>query len=211
MLKKWYTSTLIIILALIGLNQGQTKVPNQQIVIQFDEQETTLDTSYDDVLVAVTQKLQDLGITNIEIIEDNNTQLSIRYYSDIDALSVTEFLSQNCELLITYKDADKLPFDPLENQFPENCSLVVSDLQQQTNDGLNKNGKFAFELKQEYNRFSNPITIYFNDKIGLEQDAIVHLAYKINSAIAIAITNASHTIPEVRAGPNMFLDCQSTC
>lgn len=208
---KWYVSTLVIIIALIGLNQGQTKVANQQIVIQFTDEETTLESSYDEVLVTITQKLQDLGITDIEIIEDDDAQLSIRYYSDIDAISVKEFLSKNSELLLTYTDADKLPLDDSENEFPENCSLVVSDLQQQTNDGFHKNGKLAFELKQEYNRFSNPVVLHFDDKISLEQDAIVAIAYKINRDIVIAITNTSHTIPQVRAGPCILWNCQSVC
>lgn len=207
---KWYASTLIIILALIGLNQEQTKVANQQIVLQFTDVEMTSVTAYDDALATITKKLLALGIASIEIIENDDTQLSIRYYSDIDALSVKEFFSQDSELLFTHRDIDQLPFDFPEDKLPESYSLVVSDLQQQTNDALSLNGKFAFELKQDYKRFSNPLVIQFNDSIAFDQDAIVHVAYKINKVIAIAIDNTSHTIPEVRAGPYVFWNSQST-
>lgn len=198
---KWYISTLIIILALIGLNQEQTKGANQQIVLQFTDVEMTSVTAHDDALATITKKLQTLGIANIEIIENDGTQLSIRYYSDIDALSVGEFLSQDSEFLLSYRDIDQLPSDFPKDKLPETFSLVVSDLQQQSDGGLGLNGKFAFELKQDCKRFSNPVVIQFNDSIVLDQDAIVRVAYKINRVIAIAIDNTSHNIPEVRAGP----------
>ncbi len=205
---KWYVSTLIIILALIGLNQEQTKVANQQIVLQFNDEETTLKTSYEEVLVTITQKLQDLGISIIEIIEDDDAQISIQYYSEIDAEAVKEFLSQNDEILVTYHKENKLPFDHSENQLPENCSLVISDLKKHTQNGSHLNGKLAFELKEDYNRFSNPVVIDFNEEIGIKENINFYLAFKINKGIAIAITNILDVIPEVRAGPHTsYRDC----
>ncbi|MFK7812361.1 MAG: hypothetical protein AB8B59_07685 [Maribacter sp.] len=198
---KWYISTLIIILALIGLNQEQTKTANQQIVLQFTDVEITSVTAHDDALATITEKLQVLGIANIEIVEYDDAQLTIRYYSEIDALSVGKFLSQQTELSLASSEIDQSPFDFPEEQFPEKFSLVVSDLQQQTDDGLGLNGKLAFEFNQDYNRFSNPVVFHFNNAIILEQDAIVEVAYKTNREIAIAIDTTSDTIPEVRAGP----------
>ncbi len=201
---KWYISTLIILLALIGLNQEQTKVANQQIVLQFTDVEMTSVTSHDDALAIVTKKLQALGINNIEIIENDDTHLSIRYYSNIDALSVGELLSQDNELSLTYRDINQLPVDFPNDKLPDNFSIVVSDFQKQTNDGLGLSGKLAFELKQDYKRFSNPVVLQFNDATALEEDALVYVAYKMNRSIALAIDNTSDTIPEVRAGPYTY-------
>jgi hypothetical protein len=198
---KWYISTLIILIALLGLNQEQTKVVNQQIVLQFADAETTSVNGYDDTLATITKKLQALGIANIEIIETNDAQLSIRYYSDIDASRIAEFLSKGSELPFTYKDIDQLPADLPKEQLPENYSIVVSDLHQQTDDGLGLNGKFAFELNQDYQRFSNLVFIPNSNSIILEPDTIVQVAYRMNSVIAIAIDNTSNSFPEVRAGP----------
>ncbi len=198
---KWYISTLIILIALLGLNQEQTKVVNQQIVLQFADAETTSVNGYDDTLATITKKLQALGIANIEIIETDDAQLSIRYYSDIDAFRIAEFLSKGSELPFTYKDIDQLPADLPKEQLPENCSIVVSDLHQQTDDGLGLNGKFAFELNQDYQRFSNLVFIPNSNSIILEPDTIVQVAYRMNSVIAIAIDNTSNSFPEVRAGP----------
>lgn len=188
---KWYISTLIIVLALIGLNQEQTKVANQQIVLQFTDVQMTSVTAHDEALETITKKLSALGVANIELIESDDTKLTIRYYSNVDALSVDEFLSQDSEL----------PFDFPKDKLPETCSVVVSDLHQQTYDGLTSNGKLAFELKQDHERFSNPIVVLFNGTIANEQDCYVRVAYRINRVLAIAIDNTSNTFPEVRAGP----------
>ncbi|TMM57959.1 hypothetical protein FEE95_00590 [Maribacter algarum] len=197
----WYIGTLIILLALIGFNQEPAKVANQQIVLQFTDAEITSVAAHDDALSTVTKKLQALGITDIEIIKNDGSHLSIHYYSVIDARSIGELLSQDIELSLIYGDVDQLPVDFPKDKLPETCNIVVSDLQQQTNDGFGLNGKLAFELKQDYQRFSNPPVVKFNDLITLEQGAIVKVAYKINRSIAIAIDNTSRSIPEVRAGP----------
>lgn len=198
---KWYASTLIIILALLGLNQEQSKVANQQIVLQFVDEAMASEATCDNALVSITKSLKALGIADIEVVESNDNQISIRYYSDINALDVKAFLSQNNKVLSG--DVNKFPVDIPVDELPESYELVVSDLHEQTNDDLGLNGKYAFELKQEYKRFSNPDSIHFNSVIALEQDAFVYVAYKINKDIAIAIDNTSHTIPEVRAGPNV--------
>ncbi len=198
---KWCVSTLIIILAILGLSQKQTKASNQQILLQFSDTETASVTAHEEVLAEITKKLQSLGVETIEIIKNDETQLSIRYYSDIDALGVKEFLSQENGFLLTHGDVDHLPSDFPKDKLPENYSLIVSDLQQQVDGGLNLNGKFAFEIKQDYNRFPNPIVLQLNQTIRFKQDVIVDVAYKINRIIAVAIDNTSQTIPEVRAGP----------
>ena len=105
---KWCISTLIIILTLLGLSQEQKKASNQQILLQFTDVELASDTAHDEVLVAITKKLQILGIDAIEIIENDAKQVSIRYYSDVDALSVKEFLTQDNQHSFTYED--ELPF-----------------------------------------------------------------------------------------------------
>lgn len=198
---KWYISTLVIVLALIGLNQEQTKVANQQIILQFTDADTTPTTACDDALAAITQKLNTLGVASIEIIESDDTKLTIRYYSDIDAFTVGEFLSKDSKLSLTYGDIGESPFDFPEEELPESFSLVISDLQQQTGDGLGLNGKFASESRQDYQGFSNPIVLIFNGSLALGQDVLTKVAYSTHQVIAIAIDNTSHVIPEVRAGP----------
>jgi hypothetical protein len=197
---KWYLGALLIILALIGLNQEQTKAANQQIVLQFSEADKTSVTAQEDALATIIAKLQNLGIDTIELIENDGTQLSIRYYSSIDALSVGDFLSAGSDFSLTYKDVLEHKDDFPSEELPDSFNLVVTDLHQ-SNDGFGANGKFAFELNQDYNRFSNPVVYQFNDALVLNQDATERVAYKISGFIAIAIDHISFIIPEVRAGP----------
>jgi hypothetical protein len=199
---KWCVSTLIIILALLGLSQEQTKVSNQQISLQFTAVELASENAHDEVLAAITKRLKVLGVDAIEIIENDGRQVSIRYYSDVDALSVKEFLTQDNQLSLTYED--ELPFDFPKEQFPEKYNIEVSDLHEQDDNGLSLNGNLVLIQKQDDNGFSNPVILQFNNAIVFKQDAIVHLAFKINRVIAIAIDNTSQTIPEVRAGPYVY-------
>tara|TARA_R110002051_G_scaffold186116_1_gene255455 strand:+ start:227 stop:844 length:618 start_codon:yes stop_codon:yes gene_type:complete len=199
---KWCVSTLLIILALLGLSQEQTKASNQQILLQFIDVELASETAHDEVLTAITKRLKVLGIEAIEIIENDGKQVSIRYYSDVDALSVKKFLTQENHLSLTYDD--EVPFDFPKEQLPEKYNLVVSDLHQQADNGLSLNGNLVLIHKQDYKRFSNPVILPYNNAIVFKQDTIVNVSFKINRNIAIAIDNTSQTIPEVRAGPNVY-------
>lgn len=153
-------------------------------------------------MTAITKRLKVLGIDAIEIIENDGRQVSIRYYSDVDAFSVKEFLTEENHLSLKYQD--EIPFDFPKEELPEKYNLVVSDLYQQADNGLSLNGNLVLIQKQDYNRFSNPVILKFNNTIVFKQDAIVNVSFKINRNIAIAIDNTSHTIPEVRAGPNVY-------
>ena len=199
---KWCVSTLFIILALLGLSQEQKKASNQQILLEFTDVELPSETAHDDVLAVITKKLQVLGVDAIEIIENDGRQLSIRYYSYVDALSVKKFLSQENKLSFTSED--EFPFDFPEQELPEKYSLVVSDLQQQADNGQGLNGTLVSIQKQEDARFSNPVLLQFNNSIVFTQDAIENIAYKVNRNSAIKIENTSQVIPETRAGPFVF-------
>tara|TARA_R110002074_G_scaffold59183_2_gene144237 strand:- start:20211 stop:20828 length:618 start_codon:yes stop_codon:yes gene_type:complete len=199
---KWCVSTLIIILAFLGLSQEQTKVSNQQISLQFTAVELASENAHDEVLAAITKRLKVLGVDAIEIIENDGRQLSIRYYSDVDAISVKAFLSQENQLSLT--NEEELPSDYPKEQLPEKYNLVVSDLQQQADSSITINGTLVSIQNQDDDRFSNPVILQFNNAIVSKQDATVQLAFKINTVIAIAIDNTSQTIPEVRAGPYVY-------
>jgi hypothetical protein len=199
---KWCVSTLIIILALFGLSQEQSKASNQQIVLQFTDVELASESAHDDVLAAITKKLQVLGVDAIEIIENDGRQLSIRYYSDVDAIRVEEFLSQEDQLSLT--NEDEFPSDYPKEQLPEKYNLVVSDLLQQAEGGFKLQANLVLIQKQDYSRFYSPVTLHYKNTIVFKQETVVNVAFKINRNIAIAIDNTSPIIPEVRAGPNVY-------
>ncbi|MDP5062487.1 MAG: hypothetical protein NWP64_11265 [Maribacter sp.] len=199
---KWCVSTLFIILALLGLCQEQKKASNQQILLQFADVELASETAHDEILAVITKKLEVLGVDAVQIIENDGRQLSIRYYSDVDADSVKAFLSRENQLSIL--NEEELPSDYPKEQLPEKYNLVVSDLHQQAENGVTINATLVVPQKHDAKTFSHPVVLPFSENILFEQNTIVDTAYKINRTIAIAIDNTSRTIPEVRAGPYVY-------
>lgn len=199
---KWCVSTLFIILAFLGLSQEQNRTSNQQIVLHFADVELASETAHDKILAVIKKKLQALGIDTIEIVENNGTQLKIRYYSDIAALNVKEFLSKEKQLSLSNKE--EFPSDSPKEELPEKYNLTVSDLHLQANDMVTLNGTLVAVQKQADKTFFNPVILIFGNTIGFEQDAIVHIAFKINRNIVLSIDNTSQIIPEVRAGPYAY-------
>ncbi|SIQ34009.1 hypothetical protein [Maribacter ulvicola] len=196
---KWCVSTLFIILALIGLSQEQLKASNQQIVLQFVNVEVASEAAHDEILAVITKKLEILGVDDVKIIENDGTQLSIRYYSDVDALSVKEFLSN--ENQSASSNEEEFPLDYPKEQLPETYNLVVSDLHQQADTGVILNATLVAVQKQNSKKITDPVFLPFSNAVVLGPDAIVEVALKINTTIAITIDNTSQIIPEVRAGP----------
>lgn len=198
---KWCVSTLIIIFAYLGLSREPSKASNQQILLQFTDLEIASENNHEDVLAAITYRLGILGIEAVEIIEnDDRQQVSIRYYSDVDALSVKKFISQ--EKLTSSSIEDEIPLDFPKDKLPETYSLVVTDLQQQVDYGLKLNGNLVLNQKQDYITYFHPVVPHFNDSITLLENIIVIV--KLNGTTAIAIDNTSKSIPEVRAGPFFY-------
>ncbi|MDP2525310.1 hypothetical protein [Maribacter dokdonensis] len=195
---KWCVSTLFIILALLGLCQEQKKASNQQISLEFADVELASNTAHDEILAVITKKLQVLGVDTIEVIENDETQLSIRYYSDIDAESVKKFLSQEGRFLA---NEDEIPTEDDSDGLPGQYNLVVLDLHQHTDNGYQIKATLVAGQDHNFDSKIIPVVPPLTNKFTLEFNATVELALKINSRVAIVANNTSHQIPEVRAGP----------
>lgn len=190
---------MFIILAFLGLSQEHKRTSNQQILLKFADVELASETAHDEILAVIAKKLEVLGIAYIEIIENDGTQLSIRYYSDIDAVSVKEFLSKENQASLSNKE--EFPTDYPKEELPEKYSLIVSDLHLQADDIVNLNATLVFGHKLVDEIVSNSVILTYANTTSFEQDAIVGIAYKINRNIALSTNNTSQIIPEVRAGP----------
>lgn len=195
---KWCVSTLFIILALLGLCQEQKKASNQQISLEFADVELASNTAHDEILAVITKKLQVLGVDTIEVIENDETQLSIRYYSDIDAESVKKFLSQEGRFLA---NEDEIPTEDDSDGLPGQYNLVVLDLHQHTDNGYQIKATLVAGQDHNFDSKVIPVVLPLTNKLTLEFNATLELALKINSKVAIVANNTSHQIPEVRAGP----------
>ncbi|TGV01205.1 hypothetical protein [Flavivirga rizhaonensis] len=198
---KWYFSTLVIALTLLGVCQKQISVPNQEIVMEFVYEEVTSD-EVQDAIAVVKKQLQTLGIDNIQVGEKEDGRLKITYYSDVNAASIKKILSKEKKLALDYtsynhgEEDSKLPSNENKNSY----NLDVYEIQKGVDGESDLNGTYVVELKHEYDRFSSPN--FYISRIDIsEEDRIVKIAYKVRRHIAIAIDDMSHSVPDVRAGP----------
>lgn len=194
---KWYLGALITILTLFGINQESLMVPNQEIVLQFSNAKISSNEAKL-VISNVKKQLETIGVANVGVSKEANGRLVISYYSNTTIANVKSILS------IRAFTTDYTSNKESKSEFPKEqaYNLNVFEIQKSSDTDLGSNEKFIFELKQDYDRFSNPNFYVYAPGISLtEKNIEVTVAYKLNKTIAIAINNIPHKIPEGRAGP----------
>ncbi len=205
MIKKWYISTFIIILTILGtVCEQQITVPNQEIVLEFTDVELTSEVAQNTIAI-VKKQLQDIGVENIQVNEQESGTLKITYYSDADVESIKKSFSEENRLdiaFVSHNQEDKsseFPFE--ENTISYN--LNVFEIQNGNDVEWGFNGIVLPEIKSKNDRFFEPNLYFYNSVIHLKElNHIVKEAHKVSESIVIAINNTSHKIPEGRAGPN---------
>lgn len=204
MKQKWYLSTFVLILVLLGYSRQQAYVPNQEIVMQFVDAEVTNDVTQNAIAI-VKKQLQTIGIANIQVRETAAGRLKITYYSDLDVASIKRIFSKEISLELGYTslgpiedgEQDKFPSDKSSNSY----NLNVCEIQNSYDAESDFNG-YVLELNHENEHYYKPVvdgSLDNND--ARERSRIEKIDYKTQRNIAFAIDNSSRIIPEVRAGP----------
>ena len=182
---KWYFGALIVILALFGVSQERLMLPNQEIVLQFSGDEV----SSNQVNLAISnvkKQLETIGVSKVEISEQANGRLVISYYSDANIANVKSVLANKTTIALNYtstKNSD-LPQFPKDNSY----NLDVFEISKSSDTGFGSTSKLFFELKQDYDRFSNPnFNVYLPEINTSLKNTEVLVAYKLNKTIAIEI------------------------
>ena len=204
MLKKWYISTFIVVLTLLGVvSQQQTITPNQEIVLQFNDVEVSND-DIEHTITIVKKQLQDLGANAIHVYEAGYGHLKITYYSDADIDSIKKIFSKENKLEIDYtaqnrrNQSNKIPLE--DNNIGYN--LNIYEIQKGNDVDWDFNGINVLELKAKNDRFFEPnLYITFNRLDVSRDDKVEKEAFKARKNIEISTDNTLHKIPEVRAGP----------
>lgn len=200
---KWYFSTLIIILTFLGIRQQETSVANQEIVMEFIDDEVTSCEIQDAIAIVKTQ-LEALGVDDIEVRKEEDGRLRITYYSDVNVESIKRLLSEEKNIALGYTSYDR---EQEDSKFPSkektnSYNLDVYEIHKGTDIQFGLDGKYVIDLNHDYDRFTNPnVPISLGLIDASENNSLVKIAYKLYRNIAIAIDNTSHKIPEVRAGP----------
>ena len=192
---KWYISVLVIVLTLLGVGQHQIAVPNQEIVVQFSKEVSSEKTR--DAIVIVKKQLQSAGVDNIQVYNEASG-LRITYYSVIDVESIKELLDES-NLELDYASSNQSNKSSKENSNIYN--LDVYEIQKGNEYDLDFDG-FVLEQKPENPRYSSPNLYFSKEEIDIkDRHRFTEVKFVIQRNIAIAIDNALHKIPEVRAGP----------
>ncbi|MFT5103585.1 MAG: hypothetical protein ACI86C_001245 [Candidatus Latescibacterota bacterium] len=199
---KWYLGTLVLILALLGFSQEQIDVPNQEIVVQFTDDEVTLDAAQNAISI-VKKQLQDIGVKTIHVHESTDGRLVISYYSDIDIAGVIEMFSEEQKLAFDYTSFNQ---DESPSQFPSKeqalwYKLNITEIQKSVDVESDFDG-ILVQLLPDFDRPINPKVYFAAANIKAEEKTRVdNIAFTSQYKIALAINTPSYNIPEVRAGP----------
>lgn len=204
MKKKWYFGILISALATLVVIQQQTVVPNQEIVLEFVNNEIT-SVEAQNAITLVKKQLQSIGVQHTRISKGlKNGKLKIAYYSDVDVEYIKRILSEAHNVALDHvfydqnEDGDQFPL----NKNSKDYNFDVYEIQKSTDFDADFNGKYVLEVKHERDGYSGSNSYSFVKGIDTDYiDRLVKVAQKVNTNIAIAIDHTSHNIPEVRAGP----------
>lgn len=207
MKSKWYLSTLVIIVAFLGLSQQQVTVPNQEIVIQFDNDKVSFIDAQNAVAI-VRKQLQRIGVDKIQVRESVDGKLKITYYSEIDVTGIEKIFSNKNSVALGYSAYDQSESDsdfPSENDsntYKFNVSEIHSSL-----DGASGFKGYLLTHSQKIERPYNPILyVSVANTFVSEENRIDKIRFAIQQNIFITTDNSSHNIPEVRAGPILNRD-----
>ncbi len=184
------------------VSQQQFSIPNQEIVVQFANDEVT-SIEVEQTIVTIKKQLQAIGVEHIQIHESENGSLKISYFSDVNAASIKEIISEKnkFQLGVSSIFQNNTSNDTPSKEKSNTYKLDVYEIQKGDDSEKDLNG-LALELKPEIDRFFKPNVYFLKTEINVwETNKIEKVAYTIQKTIATEIDNASHNIPEVRAGP----------
>ncbi len=207
MIAKRYFSALIILITLLGFYKKQNPVPNQEIELQFVDQEVVVEDTKD-VIQAIKQQLKAFGITDIQVREQENGVLKIAYYSETAVADIKKILSNG---IASNGKSNKIPTDKKVFKFHDQGNLDtfkldVYELQTATNPYIGVHGKYILVLQKEYDKAPSPNSFgNTNSYLSGEFKTTIALAYTESTYTTILKENISYEIPDVRAGPSSSL------
>lgn len=200
---KLHLGLLVILLAFLGTYLEQVTVPNQQIVIEFSAQ-TVTEKETENAIDAIQDKLQSIGVTQIQIGHNKAGQLRITYHSDVDVIQIQTVLLNTDNFKIANKDSPKRSSNVPENKSLINYELNISEIKSNSNINWSFEGIQVTEVNQKTD-FSNPLKVNNSGtQLNAKQsEGSFKIAVLVNQTTAILIDHLSYKIPEVRAGPTV--------
>tara|TARA_B100001146_G_scaffold223544_1_gene238467 strand:+ start:17232 stop:17867 length:636 start_codon:yes stop_codon:yes gene_type:complete len=201
-LQKGYITISLILLAILGASKDYSQVPNQEILLQF-QQEAISASDADQAIANIEQRLASIGVSHVQVIDSGDGLLKILYYSDLESVEIARMLGADNTFAL---DLTTVPFGKnssgeQEQEKEVTYQLNVVELQSDSDAPWHLNGesfqysntKFRGDHSVVYAAGRLPIftTIISVAEVKEIATAIPYLGYK----------NLQLLIPEIRAGP----------
>ncbi|WP_298422918.1 hypothetical protein [uncultured Kordia sp.] len=209
MIAKRYFSALIILITLLGFYKKQNPAPNQEIELQFVDQEVVVEDT-EDIIQAIKQQLEALGISDIQVREQENGILKIAYYSDAAVADIKSILSSKG--ITSERHSENIPTNNKVVKIQDHGNvdtfkLDVYEIQTTSNPYADIHGKYVLALQKDYDKSPPSPNSFGNTSsyITGEFKTTIALAYTESTYTTILKENISYEIPDVRAGPTSSL------
>ena len=190
---------IIVVVFFLGTYLTNTIAPNQQIVIQFSNQNVSSEL-IESSIYSLTKRLNDLGVKHIEIGNYHKGQLKITYYSEADVIRIQSILNSTDDIVL--ENTDDKPSNESKGENEQYFELNISEIQETPLNNWDFEGIEITELNHKSDRYYFPKV-----KIATSNENLCNSNEDINSRLRISKTfhfnkgKFAYKIPEVRAGP----------
>ncbi|PHS62817.1 MAG: hypothetical protein COB12_10395 [Flavobacterium sp.] len=187
------------------VSQQEFSIPNQEIVVQFANDEVT-SVEVQQTIATIKKQLKLIGVEHIQIRESKHGSLKFSYFSDVNIASIKKIISEENKFqlgvssVFQNETSNEAPSKEKSNSY----KLDVYEIQKGDDSEKDLNG-LALVLTPEVDRFYKPNVYFLKVEIDVwKTNKTEKIAFAIQKNIAIEIDKVSYIIPEVRAGPISF-------
>lgn len=200
--KKWFIFGFLVALAFLGISLEPTVAPNQEIVVEFNTDSTSSQDAQQ-AISEITQQLESIGVSDIQVSEMLDGKLRVIYYSTTDVAVIKNLFNKRDNLHLGYsafdgkENSSKIPFGNDSGTY----KLEVVKIQKDYGSDLGFHG-FPVEIKSLKDQYLNQFYSFGNFEINFDlKNSVEREIGKNYQNIPLSKDNSSHKIPEVRAGP----------
>ena len=158
MIARWCISVLIFGLTVFGvISQQQIAVPNQEIVLQFEDANLASNKT-EETIAVINRQLRGLGAKNIKVLNLQEGRLKITYYCDADIASIKQlFLDQETLALQLTSQSQENHSSNLPLQDSDiSYAINIYEIQNGQHSGWDFDGVIVLDTEVKSDRFSDP-------------------------------------------------------
>lgn len=196
---KWYIGIFIGLISIFVVQQQESMVPNQEIVLHFNNDAI----STEDVqcsLSLLKNQLTDVGVVDIKTELQPSGGYKISYHSDLSVTSIKNHIDVDA---FTGFINQQSPLSDVPVQDDEVVLLMdVYDIQQDAGGFADTDNALLFEIKQDYSRGSQVSHPFFSGELYPSLITVfIDSLQDTNCVLGHTIANRPYAVPAVRAGP----------